>query len=94
MSWLEKLHELEKFEVRRCLKPENFGETISAQLHHFSDTSEKGYGMVSYLLLHNDQQCAHSFLLMSKARVTPLRTETIPRLELTAATLADRMDKF
>lgn len=43
-SWLEELYELEKFEVLRCLKPENFGETTSAQLHHFSDASDKGYG--------------------------------------------------
>lgn len=50
--------------------------------------------MMLYLLLHNDQQCAHSFLLMSKARVTPLRPITSPVLELTAATLAGRMDKF
>ncbi len=69
-SRLEELHELEKFEVRRCLKPEHFGEVTSAQMHHFSDSSERGYGIVSYLLLKNDQQLAHSFLLMSKARVT------------------------
>ncbi len=93
-SWLEELHELEKFEVRRCLKPEHFGEVTSAQMHHFSDASERGYGIVSYLLLKNDQQLAHSFLLMSKARVTPIKCITIPRLELTAATLASRMDKL
>ncbi len=93
-SWLEELHELEKFEVRRCLKPERFGEVTSAQMHHFSDASERGYGIVSYLFLKNDQQLVHSFLLMSKARVTPIKCITIPRLEHTAATLASRMDKL
>ncbi len=85
---------MEKFEVRRCLKPEHFGEVTSAQMHHFSNASERGYGIVSYLLLKNDLQLAHSFLLMSKARVTPIRSITIPRLELKAATLASRMDKL
>lgn len=94
MHWLDDLHHLESFEVRRCLKPDGFGDVASAQMHHFSDASEQGYGVVSYLLLHNDQQQAYSTLLVSKARVTPLRSITIPRLELTAATLASRIDKI
>ena len=40
---------LTSFEVNRCVKPSNFGETASAQLHHFADTSEKGYGTVTYM---------------------------------------------
>lgn len=42
---------------------------MSAQLHHFSDDSGKGYGVVSYLLLHNQQGFVHSALLMSKSCV-------------------------
>ncbi len=63
-SWLEELHELEKFEVRRCLKPELFREVTSAQMHHFSDASERGYGILSYLLLKNDQQLAYGSLVL------------------------------
>ncbi len=76
------------------MKPDGFGEITSAQMHHFSDASEQGYGVVSYLLLHNEQLLAHSTLLVSKARVTPLKPIIIPRLELTAATLAIRIDKI
>jgi len=63
-NWLEDLHGLEKFETKRCLKPVEFGEVTAAQLHHFSDASEEGYGVVSYLLLHNSQSIVHSAFLM------------------------------
>ena len=36
----------------------------------------------------------HVAFVMGKSRVTPLKVMTIPRLELTAATLAARMDKM
>ena len=38
----------------RCLKPHNFGPPAHAQLHHFADASEGGYGMVTYLRLQNE----------------------------------------
>ena len=50
-GWVEELHLLNSISIRRCLKPPDFGEAITAQLHHFADASEKGYGAVTYLLL-------------------------------------------
>lgn len=76
------------------MKPGEFGKVMSAQLHHFLDANGEGCGVVSYLLLHNQQGFVHSTLLMSKARVAPLKSPTIPRMELNAATLASRMDKL
>ena len=78
----------------RCIKSKHFGKPISAQLHHFADASEDAYGTVSYLVLHNDTGDAQSTLLMARARVAPLKMPTIPRLELTAATVAVKMDKL
>lgn len=51
--WLQELHQLEDFKVDGCLKPLNFGEVASSQLHHFADTSEDGHRTVTYLLLRN-----------------------------------------
>ena len=48
-AWLEALPKLEYFSVGRCFKPLDFGEVVSSQLHHFSDTSEVAYGAVAYL---------------------------------------------
>lgn len=81
-DWLADLHGLEKFETKRCLKPVELGEVTSAQLHNFSDASEEGYGIVSYLLLSNSQSAVHPAFLMGKARVAPVKSTTIPRMEL------------
>ncbi|XP_043969743.1 uncharacterized protein LOC122829340 isoform X2 [Gambusia affinis] len=92
--WLEDVTYLSNFHVSRCLKPINFGCTTSAQLHHFSDASEYAYGTVSYLLLENEHGEKHCAFLMGKARVSPLKKVTIPRLELTAAVVAVKVDKM
>lgn len=83
---------LEDFKVDRCFKPTDFGTVASAQLHHFSDACEDGYGTVSYLLLHSKQGQAHCGFVIGKARVSPLKPVNIPQMELTAATMASRMD--
>ena len=62
------------------------------QLHHFADASEKAYGVVSYLRSEDQEGRIHSNIVMAKSRLTPLKTLTIPRLELQAATLATRQD--
>ncbi len=49
---------------------------------------------MSYLLLRNSQSIVHPAFLMGKARVAPVKSTTIPRMELTAATLASRMDRL
>ena len=91
---MEELHLLNSISIRRCLKPPDFGEAITAQLHHFADASEKGYGAVTYLLLHNSHLQTHTSFIMGKSRVAPLKPVTIPRMELTAAVVAVCMDKL
>ena len=91
--WLEELSRLSEFKIKRCIKPKGFGQPALAQLHHFSDASEGGYGTVSYARLENNRHEVQVAFLLGKARVTPLKPVTIPRLELTAAVLAVQMDK-
>ena len=57
-------------------------------IHHFSDASETGYGVVSYIRRVNQQGEIFCNLMMARSRVAPLKFTSIPRLELTAATLA------
>lgn len=92
-KWLEKLSRLPEFTINRCIKSKEFEQPTLAQLHHFSDASEGGYGTVSYIRLENNNN-VHVAFLLGKSRVTPLKPVTIPRLELTAAVLAVRMDKM
>lgn len=35
LKWLQGLHLLDSFELHRCLKPPEFGDVITAQLHYF-----------------------------------------------------------
>ncbi|XP_066979387.1 uncharacterized protein [Macrobrachium rosenbergii] len=52
-----------------------------------NDASTVGYGDAAYLVLHDGNQ-VQSSLVMRKSRVFPERVVTIPRLELTAATVS------
>ncbi|XP_064647035.1 uncharacterized protein LOC135499916 [Lineus longissimus] len=91
-AWLEDVTKLADFSIRRCVKPEGFGELASAECHHFSDASESGYGVATYLRLINTEGHVHCGLVQAKSRVTPLKQVTIVRLELTAATVAVKID--
>lgn len=52
----------------------------------FGDASEKGYACL-YALSVDDQGKLHSHLICSKSKVAPLKTISLPRLELEAALL-------
>ena len=92
--WLSDLNQLSTFAVSRCLKPVEFGGVVTAQLHHFSDASESGYGTASYLRLTNHEGRVHCAFMLGKSRVAPLKQMTIPRMELTAAVVAANVDKM
>ncbi|XP_028412945.1 uncharacterized protein LOC114535824 [Dendronephthya gigantea] len=91
--WRKELHCLNELSIPRCYKPVDFGEVTSAELHHFSDTSTVGYSQCSYLRLKNAQCKIHCSLVMGKARVTPVKPITIPRLELTAAVVSVKVSE-
>ncbi|KAK3727102.1 hypothetical protein QZH41_017705, partial [Actinostola sp. cb2023] len=89
--WRIKLPTLEKFTTERCLKPANFGLIINRQVHSFSDASSTGYGQVTYLRQVNSNGEIHCAFLMGKARLAPIKSVTIPRLELTAAVVSSKL---
>ncbi|XP_053398928.1 uncharacterized protein LOC128556932 [Mercenaria mercenaria] len=90
-KWRASLAHLDTLRIKRCLKPEGFGEVVSAELHHFSDASSTGYGQCSYIRLVNAEGSVHCSFLFGKSRVIPLKPITIPRLELSAALLSIRV---
>lgn len=92
LAWLSDLLKLHGFNIQRCLKPARFGAITSAQLHHFADASEMGYGVVTYLCVQNEKGEIHCSFLIGKSRVSPLKQTTIPRLELRAVAVAVKMD--
>lgn len=81
---------LSKFNISRHIDI-NF--TDSLELHGFSDASERGFGASVYL-----RTCHHEkysiYFICAKSRVAPLRTISIPRLELCAAVLLSELLEF
>ncbi len=67
-DWLSDLQRMSAFTVERCIKPHDFGTSVTAQIHHFCDASQAGYGTVSYLRLE-DGDNVHVSFLVGKARV-------------------------
>nr|CAI5857300.1 unnamed protein product [Callosobruchus analis] len=61
------------------------------ELHCFSDASQYGYGACVYVKSVNANNEVEIHLICSKSRVAPLKTITIPRLELCGALLATRL---
>ena len=92
--WRSQLPSLETIKVSRCFKPDDFGDLIHASLHHFSDASLSGYGECSYIRLVDTAGRVHCSFVIGKFRVSPLKPVTVPRLELTAATVAVKVGKM
>ena len=90
-QWRRGLPALETLKVSRCYKPNDFGRSIHSSLHTFSDASSTGYGVSCYLRQINERGEIHVSLVVGKSRVSPLKPITIPRLELTAATVAAKV---
>ncbi|XP_062620585.1 uncharacterized protein LOC134282159 [Saccostrea cucullata] len=93
-NWLTQAKELENVTLKRCYKPQDFGKMTCQELHCFADASEVGIGVVIYLRLVSETGKIHCSFVLGKSRVAPLKTVTIPRLELTASTLAVKLCKI
>ena len=97
--WLSELPRLGHFSLDRCVGPSNQEQGCTTfELHHFADASQKAYGTVSYLRTinsgSNSDDSVQSSFLMAKSRLAPLKTQSVPRLELAAATLSVKSDKM
>ena len=93
-SWLGDVPKLESLNVNRCFKPPDFEDVTTCQIHHFADASLVAYGAVSYLRITNARGLIHCSFVIGKSRLSPLKLLTIPRLELSAAVVAARLDKI
>ena len=88
--WLDGCKNLSKIQIDRCyLKDEQTPEEI--QLHVFCDASEAAYGTVAYLRYSFKSGAHTTSFVMSKSRVAPTTSVTLPRLELNAAVAGVRL---
>ncbi|XP_076248154.1 uncharacterized protein LOC143187904 [Calliopsis andreniformis] len=85
--WLEfrkELPHLNKFSIPRKTV---IDDPVTVQLHGFADASEAAYGACIYLRSVNKQGSCKVSLLCAKSRVAPVKSISLPRLELCAAKL-------
>ena len=92
-SWQKLLSQLSNMTIPRCFKLNLTEKLHSVQLHSFSDASRLGYGAVSYLRIVDEDGKLNVSFVVGKARVTPMKQITIPRMELTAAVLATKLSR-
>lgn len=69
-------------------------ENLSADLVCFCDASNDGYGAAIYIRAVQPDGEIKSNLLCAKSRVSPAKTQSIPRLELLAAVLLTRLTQY
>lgn len=93
-AWLLELPKLEQLKIERCFKSPDLGEIASCQLHHFSDASQQAYGAVTYLRITDHDGNVNCSFVMGKSRLAPIKPVTIPRMELSAAVVATRLEKI
>ncbi len=79
-KWLKATTTLPQLRVPRRITEDT---TLPPQLHTFCDASSEAYAAATYYVAGD---CSR--MIASKSRVAPLRTASIPRLELMAAELA------
>ncbi|XP_065092537.1 uncharacterized protein LOC135713357 [Ochlerotatus camptorhynchus] len=90
-NWLQLLPEAESVRVPRCYHLSySRGRERTVELHTFVDASELGYAAVCYFRFIEGDKISCS-LVGSKSRVAPIKSLSIPRLELQAAVIGTRL---
>ncbi|GFX35845.1 integrase catalytic domain-containing protein [Trichonephila clavipes] len=83
-TFQEQLPLLTNIKIPRCIL---IPQAIGVQVHGFCDSSEKAYCAVIYIRSKDATQTVVSRLLTSKTRVSPVKPQSLPRLELCSALL-------
>ncbi|XP_062538907.1 uncharacterized protein LOC134207198 [Armigeres subalbatus] len=84
----EELPLLNNIRIDRCVMVPR---ATLIELHCFSDASTKAFGGCVYIRSHDSEGRVVVRLLSSKSKVAPLKTQSIPRLELCGALLVTQL---
>ncbi|XP_031333959.1 uncharacterized protein LOC116163973 [Photinus pyralis] len=77
--------------IPRCIVPRN---ASRYDLHGFCDASTVGYAAVVFLRTESTHNTIDTYLIGAKSKVAPLKTLSIPRLELCGAVLLANLITF
>ncbi|XP_017461979.1 PREDICTED: uncharacterized protein LOC108355324 [Rhagoletis zephyria] len=90
-TWWEGFQNIAQFTIPRCYSPLLMS-ADEIQLHVFVDASASAFAAVAYLRITKGSAVDISFVA-AKARCAPMKGMTIPRLELQAAVLGNRLER-
>lgn len=82
---IEGLKELQQLKIPRWINMKS-----AVPIHGFADASELAYGAVVYVQCKTELGMK-MYMLASKSRIAPVKTLTIPRLELCAGVLLSKL---
>ena len=89
-SLIASLREAQPMSISRCYFNDMEEEVQAYSLYGFCDASLTAYAAVVYLMVQTESGCSLRFVV-SKTRVAPVQSQTIPRLELLSALLLARL---
>ncbi|GBN00606.1 hypothetical protein AVEN_167529-1 [Araneus ventricosus] len=92
-QWSSEAEDLTEIRIPRYYLGELDQEISIFEIHCFSDASKTAYGTILYLRFVTRNNEIETSFICSKSRVAPLKSLTLPRLELTAALLSARLAK-
>lgn len=87
--FLENISQLSKLKIPRYLFLHKQIQNI--EIHGFSDASLKAYGACIYIRAIYTDNTVSTNLVTSKSRIAPIKTVSVPRLELCAAVLLSKL---
>ena len=89
-AWFEELETVPLIQIQRSYFPSGWS---GAHLHVFGDSSKKAYGAVAYLRAEQESG-VQTTIVMAKSKITPMKSQTMLRLELLASLVAARLSHF
>ncbi|GBM11893.1 hypothetical protein AVEN_209599-1 [Araneus ventricosus] len=92
-QWSSEAEDLTEIRIPRYYLGELDQEISIFEIHSFSAASKTAYGTILYLRFVTRNNEIETSFICSKSRVAPLKSLTLPRLELTAALLSARLAK-
>ena len=91
LRWVDGLQVLQQWSIPRSYTGSGWSNIRGLALHAFGDASPRGYGACVYLVAEKEDGSVVPSLVIAKAKLAPLKTVTLPRLELLACLLSARL---
>lgn len=92
-KWLSQIRLLNLCHISRPLFMKKNNENLDSTLHVFCDASQLAYASCIFLRT-TEGETVNVYLLLAKSRIAPIKSITIPRLELMAALIGCRLCNY